>query len=180
MGRITKLKCITVVILGLLIVVVGYSVKTKNDSIDTIETVTASPLRKHSAIIYALPEPTEVKEYVPKVEEPKTITYRVTAYCACVKCCGKWAIGRPIDENGNEIVKGAAGVRLVNGYHAASPLPFGTKVDLAGYGVVEVQDRTAKWIVDKYGENIIDIYINDHEKAWNFGVKYWEGVVIES
>jgi 3D (Asp-Asp-Asp) domain-containing protein len=112
------------------------------------------------------------------VEEVKSVTYRVTAYCACEKCCGKWALNRPVDENGNPIVRGAGGVELVNGYTVASPLPFGTKIELEGYGIVEVQDRTAKWIVEKYGENIIDIYIDDHDKAWNFGVKYLEGEVV--
>lgn len=123
------------------------------------------------------PEPET--ETVTELTTTNTQTYRVTAYCACEKCCGKWALNRPVDENGNEIVKGAAGVELVNGYTCASPLPFGTKVELDGYGVVEVQDRTANWIVEKYGENVIDIYINDHNKAWDFGEKYWEGVIVE-
>lgn len=121
------------------------------------------------------PTPETVEE--PVVEVTTTTTYRVTAYCACEKCCGKWALNRPVDENGNEIVKGAAGVKLVDGYTVASPLPFGTKINLEGYGVVEVQDRTAKWIVEKHGENVIDIYFNDHDAAWDFGVKYWEGTI---
>lgn len=119
------------------------------------------------------PEP----EIEPVVELTTTETYRVTAYCACEKCCGKWALNRPVDENGNEIVRGAGGVELVNGYTVASPLPFGTKINLDGYGIVEVQDRTAKWIVEKHGENVIDIYFNDHDAAWDFGVKYWEGTI---
>lgn len=122
------------------------------------------------------PEP-EIEVVEPVVELTTTETYRVTAYCACYACCGQWALNRPVDEFGNEIVKGAAGVKLVDGYTCASPLPFGTKVELEGYGVVEVQDRTAKWIVEEHGENVIDIYIADHDKAWDFGVKYWEGTI---
>ena len=149
------------------------------------EPITAPVVSIYEVAEYIEPvEPLVVEEAVEEaveetvvIPEPTTTTYRVTAYCACAKCCGKWALNRPIDEFGNEIVKGAAGVELVDGYTVASPLPFGTKVDLEGYGVVEVQDRTAKWIVEEYGENVIDIYINDHDKAWDFGVKYWEGTI---
>ena len=131
-------------------------------------------------IIEPTPELTtelEIEVVEPVVELTTTETYRVTAYCACEKCCGKWALNRPVDEFGNEIVKGAAGVQLVNGYTVASPLPFGTKINLEGYGIVEVQDRTAKWIVEEHGENVIDIYFSDHDTAWDFGVKYWEGTI---
>lgn len=111
-------------------------------------------------------------------EEPETTTYRVTAYCSCEKCCGKWALNRPVDENGNEIIRGASGERLIPTVSCASPLPFGTEIQLEGFGTVKVVDRTAQWIVDKHGENIIDIYFDNHQTAWDFGVKYLEGVII--
>ncbi len=106
------------------------------------------------------------------------ITFRVTAYCACEKCCGEWALNRPLNENGEPIVKGAAGKELIAGYSCASPLPFGTQIELEGLGVVEVQDRTAQWVVDKYGEHIVDIYMDDHDAAWDFGLQYIEGKLI--
>ena len=55
---------------------------------------------------------------------------------------------------------------------------FGTKINLDGYGTVVVQDRTAQWVVDKYGENIIDIYFDDHQVAEAFECHYMKGVVI--
>lgn len=102
-------------------------------------------------------------------------TYRVTAYCACETCCGKWATNRPVDENGLPIVNGASGVRLKSGISCASPLPFGTTIKLDGYGEVVVHDRTAKWIVEKYGENILDLYFDNHQEALEWGVRYLEG-----
>ena len=39
--------------------------------------------------------------------EPELISlgmFTATAYCPCEKCCGKYALSRPIDENGNPIV----------------------------------------------------------------------------
>jgi 3D (Asp-Asp-Asp) domain-containing protein len=103
--------------------------------------------------------------------------FRVTAYCSCAKCCGKWANNRPLDSNGNPIVIGASGDVLIPMVSVASPLPFGTEIDLQGVGTVVVHDRTAQWIVDKHGQYIVDLYFNDHQKALDFGVRYLEGEI---
>ena len=120
----------------------------------------------------------EVEPITTKPEEIEPIylgNYRITAYCACKKCCGVWAENRP-----NGIVKGAMGVELTPGYSVASPLAFGTKLYIEGYGDVVVQDRTASWVVDKYNGEIIDIYFDNHEEALNFGVRYADVYKIES
>lgn len=120
----------------------------------------------------------EVEPITTKHEEIEPIylgNYRITAYCACKKCCGVWAEDRP-----NGIVKGAMGVELTPGYSVASPLAFGTKLYIEGYGDVVVQDRTASWVVDKYSGEIIDIYFDNHEEALNFGVRYADVYEIES
>lgn len=120
----------------------------------------------------------EVEPITTKSEEIEPIylgNYRITAYCACKKCCGAWAENRP-----NGIVKGAMGVELTPGYSVASPLAFGTKLYIEGYGDVVVQDRTASWVVDKYNGEIIDIYFDSHEEALNFGVRYADVYKIES
>lgn len=72
------------------------------------------------------------------------------------------------------------GVELTPGYSVASPLAFGTKLYIEGYGDVVVQDRTASWVVDKYNGEIIDIYFDNHEEALNFGVRYADVYEIES
>jgi 3D (Asp-Asp-Asp) domain-containing protein len=138
-----------------------------------------------------------VKEEVIEIEPPKRVelsarstvdttttdvvierhVFRVTAYCSCAKCCGKWANNRPLDSNGNPIVIGASGDVLIPMVSVASPLPFGTEIDLQGVGTVVVQDRTAQWIVDKHGQYIVDLYFNDHQKALDFGVRYLEGEI---
>lgn len=108
---------------------------------------------------------------------PETKIYRVTAYCPCEICCGEWAKNRPLNESGEPIVVGAWNTELVSGFSCASPMAFGTQVELEGIGTVEVQDRTAKWVVKKYGEDIIDIYMTDHDAAWEFGEQYIKGVI---
>lgn len=120
----------------------------------------------------------EVEPITTKPEEIEPIylgNYRITAYCACKKCCGVWAENRP-----NGIVKGAMGVELTPGYSVASPLAFGTKLYIEGYGDVVVQDRTASWVVEEYNGEIIDIYFDSHEEALNFGVRYADVYKIES
>lgn len=132
-------------------------------------------------IVEVTPEPTVEPEITPEVivepevkDEPEVEDvseslgeYRITAYCACEKCCGEWALNRP-----NGIVYGAAGVELEAGISCASPLPFGTVVEIEGLGEYIVQDRLAQWVVDKHGENLIDIYFDDHEAALGFGLQH--------
>lgn len=124
-------------------------------------------------------EPVEPIEEEPVIEEVNyDKTFRVTAYCACEKCCGVWATKRPLDEAGNPIVYGASGDVLETKVSCASPLAFGTEIELKDYGTVVVQDRTADWVVDKHGEYIIDIYMDNHEEARNWGLQYIEGKIV--
>lgn len=140
---------------------------------------------RHSQVEALVNDPITTEEVVNEIEqieqvEPvKTIKFRVTAYCACEECCGEWAKTRQLDEYGNPIIRGAAGTVLTAGISCASPYPFGTEINLDGFGTVIVEDRTANWVVDKYGENIIDIYFDNHQTARNFGLQYMEGVVLE-
>ena len=149
-----------------------YDMKPQQDTIpiETVESVLNCSTENSVPIE---PIPSSTIESV----EAENITFRVTAYCPCEICCGKWASMRPIDENGNPIVFGASGFPLESYVSCASTFPFGTQIELDGIGTVEVQDRTATWLVDKYGENIIDIYMEDHEAAKEFGVQYVEGVI---
>ena len=161
---------------------------TKNDSPKEIETVQAVARYATTAeepieisvlgdvlteedMMLAIPEvPSwEWEEYEAPIEEEKELlgTFRITAYCSCKKCCGKWADNRP-----NGIVYGASGAELVAGVSVASPLPFGTEIYIDGLGEYVVQDRLAQWVVEKYGENLIDVYFDNHEEACKFGRKY--------
>lgn len=94
--------------------------------------------------------------------------FKLTAYCSCKKCCGKYAANRPVDENGNEIVYGSTGAQLQAGVSiAVDPrvIPYGTKVVINGHTYV-AQD-TGGSIKGKK----IDVYFDDHQEALDFGVK---------
>jgi 3D (Asp-Asp-Asp) domain-containing protein len=91
-----------------------------------------------------------------KTEEPVLMeTFIITAYCPCVKCCGKT----------DGIT--ASGVKAVEGITVAgdtSKLPFGTKIYIDGVGERIVQDTGG---VIK--GNKIDLYFDEHQSALNFG-----------
>lgn len=118
------------------------------------------------------PDETEISE--PPITEPKETfinlgKFRLTAYCPCCKCCGKWGINRPLDANGSAIVVTASGEYAKENWTVAADtnvLPFGTRIYINGFEY-EVQDRGVT------GRSI-DIYFNDHEDALNFGVQYAE------
>jgi len=65
---------------------------------------------------------------------PRLHRFRVTAYCPCARCCGRWADGVT-----------ASGTRADHPLVAAPPsLPFGTRVRVPGYAGgdwVSVEDR---------------------------------------
>lgn len=93
---------------------------------------------------------------------------RITAYCSCKKCCGKWADRRPLDENGNPIVKGASGAVLIPEYSVAvdpKVIPYGTKIYIDG------KEYIAHDCGGAIDGNDIDIYFDSHEKALKWGAK---------
>lgn len=82
--------------------------------------------------------------------------YKVTAYCACAKCCGK-STGRT-----------ASGTRATPGRTVAASrrFSFGTKLLINGK-VYVVEDRGGA-----IQGNRIDIYMTSHSRALAWGVKY--------
>ena len=96
--------------------------------------------------------------------------FRVSSYCPCKLCCGRWA-SIPMDKRttaSGESLQALmrAGERFV----AADPsIPFGTLVWIDGYadGWVPVLDRGGKIRGDR-----LDVFFADHKTALGFGVRY--------
>ena len=82
--------------------------------------------------------------------------YKVTAYCPCSKCCGK-STGRT-----------ASGTTATAGrtVAASSKFSFGTKLNIGGH-VYTVEDRGGA-----VSGNKIDIFVNSHAEALQWGVRY--------
>ena len=126
-------------------------------------------------------EATEQTETTEQTEPTETTTnpsspvslgkFKLTAYCPCSECCGKWANNRPVDENGNEIVYGSTGEILVAGISIAvdpNVIAYGTEVIINGH-TYKAQDCG-----NGIEGNDIDIYMLDHDDAIEFGVQYAE------
>ena len=88
-----------------------------------------------------------------------TAIYRVTAYCPCEKCCGRFSDG--ITASGAP-AKG----KLIA---APKSIPFGTWIDIEGYGYAEVLDRGGA-----IKGNRLDLLFPTHQEALNWGIEYLE------
>ena len=86
-------------------------------------------------------------------------TFEVAAYCPCEKCCGKWADGIT-----------ASGIKAIGKFVAADRrFPFGTVMEIPGYGKVKVEDRGGAITGDK-----LDVFFPTHQAALNWGRKTLE------
>ena len=83
-------------------------------------------------------------------------TYKITAYCPCSKCCGK-STGRTASGT-----KATAGRTVA----ASSKFAFGTKLNIGGH-IYTVEDRGGA-----INGNKIDIFVNTHAEALQWGVRY--------
>lgn len=120
-----------------------------------------------------------IKEPVNKIVQIQTVTarstsrggvttassgrYKVTAYCSCVRCCGKT----------NGIT--ASGRRATANHTVAAPstFAFGTQMIINGRTYV-VEDRGGA-----IQGNRIDVYMNSHAEAIAWGVRYLDVEVIK-
>lgn len=139
---------------------------------------------KESSFSEAAVDETEEKIVVEKPEESQVVLeskkeslgeFKLTAYCSCEKCCGKWAMNRPKDENGKDIVYGSTGTVLVAGTSIAvdpSVIPYGSQVEINGH------TYTAHDTGGAIKGNRIDVYFDNHQDALNFGVQCAEVFLI--
>jgi 3D (Asp-Asp-Asp) domain-containing protein len=97
----------------------------------------------------------------------KMVRMRVTAYCACTHCCGKFAAG--LTANMHRVRRGDVFVA------ADKRVPFGTEMVIPVYTQerpVEVKDR-GRLIKG----NRLDVFFNNHKVAKKWGTKYLDVLV---
>lgn len=96
--------------------------------------------------------------------EWESIRMRVTAYCPCPKCCGKYCDG--VTACGHKIRRGDTFVAADGRY------PFGTEMLIPGYS-----NNQPVRVLDRGGAikgNRLDVFFDSHEEALEWGVKYLE------
>ena len=114
-------------------------------------------------------------EYNPQPIMKSLGEFKLTAYCSCEKCCGKWSLNRPKDENGKDIVYGSSGEVLTDGISVAvdtNIIPYGSEL------IVDDKIYIAQDTGSGVKGNCIDVYHEDHQKAVEFGVQYKEVFLI--
>ena len=86
--------------------------------------------------------------------------FKLTAYCPCSKCCGKWAGG----------ITSTGAMAKANHTIAVDPsvIPYGTKV------IIDGQTYVAEDCGGAIKGHRIDIYFDTHSEALDFGVQYAE------
>lgn len=143
---------------------VGYQATGQSVEPEPVEAAPAHPV----AVLTATPA-VEDKPYIEdkpcEEDKPELLAlgeFKITHYCACAKCCGKWADG--FTATGTEATEG----RTI----AVDPdvIPYGTEV------LVRYQDGTeAVYIAEDCGGaiqgNRIDVFMDSHEAALVEGIK---------
>lgn len=153
--KLARLSFVTGLIVACALTVCHASCTTKSDYVTGVQHLQTEPALETA---FELPE--------------ELGTYRITFYCSCQECCGEWANKRPIDPStGEAMVYGSEGVLLKPGYSCATSREFaaGTVLYVNGYGSVRVDDRPADWVLEKYDNRVIDIYLNDHDE-----IRHWQ------
>ena len=115
--------------------------------------------------VYELTEQNKKLEQKTTSKQQSTVTsgaglgkFKITAYCNCSKCCGKWA-GGPT----------ASGTMPQAGRTIAvdpKVIPLGSKVIIDGHTYIAEDTGSA------IKGNKIDMYFDSHSEAMTWGVKY--------
>lgn len=140
---------------------------TETSTTTTTTSTTTAPTTTKKVTTKATTNTTKVEQTSKTATQEKLIgRFKITVYCACADCCGEYAYNRPVDSNGNVIVKGASGRVLIPYYSIAtdpSVIPSGTEVVING-NVYRADDTGGA-----VNGNVIDIYTGtDHQEAMNF------------
>lgn len=91
--------------------------------------------------------------------DPRVQIHRVTAYCSCPLCCGRWSDGIT-----------ASGRHAVQGHTAAADTSIwsiGTCLDVPGVGPRVVEDTGLAMVGRR-----LDVYFESHEEALLFGIRF--------
>ena len=143
---------------------VTYKIKYKNDQ-EIEKTVLSEVIIKEPVdkIVQVQKNVTSRGSSTSRNQSSGATIYKVTAYCACMKCCGKT----------NGIT--ASGTQATAGRTIAtdSKFAFGTKLSINGTTYI-VEDRGGA-----IKGNKIDMYFNTHAEALAWGVKYLPVQVVE-
>lgn len=129
---------------------------------------TAAPALELEPTSYVTPE--IMPEPVIEAEPEELGEFRLTAYCACRKCCGKdpGDFGYGVTASG-AVVEAGRTIAV-----DSSVIPLGSEIVIDGHTYVAEDTGSA------IKGNCIDIYFDTHQEALNFGVQYADVYIIKN
>ena len=149
----------TIIVVFVIILIPKRKINDNNSTVTTetllaVESEPETLLQVEDTVVQEEPEPKP--EYI-------TETFKLTAYCPCMQCCGKTD---GITASGTKATEG----RTI----AVDPnvIPFGTEVIINGHTYIAE---------DKGGaikDNRIDVYFDSHQDALEFGVQYADVLIM--
>ncbi len=145
---------LTMIFLVTIICILGYIVGTSYANGNSRATLLSSTVLKHD--IKSLDNSGNEDS-----DEWLTVRMRVTAYCPCPKCCGRYSDG--ITASGHKICLGDFFVAADRKY------PFGTEMIVPGY-----KSGEAVKVLDRGGVirgNRLDVFFDSHQEALQWGVR---------
>lgn len=153
---------VAIVFLAFVLFCMGGEIAALKNRTDTLASQIDKTETDVGLLFYVTENMVEIKTSGPRL-------YEVTAYCPCGKCCGKWAKIYPRKTASGHVIK--TGDRFVA---APKEIPFGTMIDIPGYGYVPVLDRGG---AIKNGK--LDVYFDTHEAALEWGRQYLTVTIVE-
>jgi 3D (Asp-Asp-Asp) domain-containing protein len=130
--------------------------------VETTPVVETKPVESTEEVkVEEVTEPVDVEVIDPtETVEPENTylgNFKLTAYCACAKCCGK-----------SDGITATGAVATQGRTIAVDPsvIPYGTAVSINGNTYIAEDCGGA------IGGNRIDVFFNNHTDALNFGVQY--------
>lgn len=149
----------------------GEAIEIENDINNSGNIIETDKLITEEVIETTAEAKEELQPLTPPTEYIKTIDVKATAYCLCKKCCGK-SPSNPnygVTASGFRIIPGQ-GMKIV----ASDPkvIPLGTKVYIEGlYGAKDYGYATVADTGSAIKNLKIDLYMDTHQMALNWGVK---------
>lgn len=115
-------------------------------------------------VVYAAPKPKHhhEKPNPGRIQGDRGwVKFKLTAYCPCAECCGKWA------GLGGATASGMLPWESVTVAADRSLIPLWSILEIEGMGVRIVED-TGSAVKGRH----LDVFVKDHETAKKFGVRY--------
>ena len=155
--KIHPFRLLSIWLLSLLIIFILGRFTVAEKEVETVKYITLT----ETEYLNLYREVEEVEEIIEDKLQISLGKYRVSAYCPCEICCGKWADGYTF-----------TGEKAVEGVTIATypdDIPLGTEIEIEGVGI-----RIAQDIGGSIYENRIDLMFSTHQQAKEWGIQYLE------